>query len=158
MDALEPLLELVRQRASYAILDLPHRWAPWTQQLLLDADEVVVVSPLDLAGLRDSRHLISRVKELRGDQAPVRLVLNHAGAYKKSELSAKDFENAVEQEPAMVVPHEPNLFGSASNNGQMIGEVNRRHKIADLVRQFSLQLGGRQPVEQKKSLLSRFRS
>ncbi len=71
MEALDPLLELVRRRASFVIIDLPHRWAPWTQQLLLDADDVVVVSSLDLAGLRDSRHLTSRLKELRGEQAPV---------------------------------------------------------------------------------------
>jgi len=159
MDALDRLLELVRQRSSYVILDLPHRWAPWTQQLLLDADEVVIVSPLDLAGLRDSRHLIARLKGLRGEQAPVRLVLNHAGAYKRSELSAKDFENAVEIAPAMVVPHDPNLFGAASNNGQMLGEVNRRHKVVEQIRQFSVLLGGRQPVEQKKKgLLSKIRS
>ena len=151
MDALDRLLELVRQRASYVILDLPHRWAPWTQQLLLDADEVVVVSLPDLAGLRDSRHLIARMKEFRGDQAPVHLVLNHAGAYRRSELSAKDFENAVEVTPDLVVPHDPNLFGSAANNGQMLGEVNRRHKVSELIRQFSMELGGREPVKQKKA-------
>ena len=151
MDSLDRLLELVRQRAAYVILDLPHRWAPWTQQLLLDADEVVIVSLPDLAGLRDSRHLIARLKEFRGDQAPVHLVLNHAGAYRRSELSAKDFENAVELAPALVIPHDPNLFGSAANNGQMLGEVNRRHKVSEMIRQLALRLGGREPVEQKKA-------
>ena len=151
MDSLDRLLELVRQRAAYVILDLPHRWAPWTQQLLLDADEVVIVSLPDLAGLRDSRHLIARLKEFRGEQAPVHLVLNHAGAYRRSELSAKDFENAVELAPALVIPHEPNLFGSAANNGQMLGEVNRRHKVSEMIRQFSLRLGGREPVQQKRA-------
>ncbi len=152
MDALDPLLELVRQRASYVILDLPHRWAPWSQQLLLDADEVVIVGLLDLPGLRDSRHLIARMRELRGDQAPVSLVLNHAGEYKKSELSAKDFENAIDLKPALLLSHEPNLFGPASNNGQMLAEVNRRHKTVELLRQFAIKLGGRQPIEQKKNI------
>ncbi len=150
MDALDPLLELVRRRSSFVVIDLPHRWAPWTQQLLLDADDVVVVSSLDLAGLRDSRHLTSRLKELRGDQAPVHLVLNHAGAFKKSELTPRDFENAVEMAPEIVLQHDPNLFGAASNNGQMLGEVNRRHKISEQVRQLAMKLGGRQPREQKK--------
>ena len=150
MEALDPLLELVRRRASFVIIDLPHRWAPWTQQLLLDADDVVVVSSLDLAGLRDSRHLMGRLKELRGDQAPVHLVLNHAGAFKKTELTPRDFENAVEMTPDVVLQHDPNLFGAASNNGQMLGEVNRRHKLVEQVRQLALNVGGRQPAEQKK--------
>ncbi len=77
-------------------------------------------------------------------------MLNHAGAFKKTELTPRDFENAVEMTPETVLQHDPNLFGAASNNGQMLGEVNRRHKLSEQVRQLALKLGGRQPVEQKK--------
>ena len=101
--------------------------------------------------------LAARLKELRGEQAPIHLVLNHMGAFKKTELSPKDFENAVEIEPAAIVAHEPNLFGAASNNGQMLGEVNRRHKAVETIRQLALKLGGRQPIGVKKGLMDRLR-
>ena len=64
----------------------PHRWAPWAQQLLLDADEVVVVGTLDLASLRDTKNLVERLKEKRGDGAPVRMVLSKSGMAKRTEL------------------------------------------------------------------------
>jgi pilus assembly protein CpaE len=154
MDALDRLLELVRRRSSFVVLDVPHRWAPWAQQLLLDADEVVVVGSLDLASLRDTKNLVERLREKRGDAAPVHMVLNKAGAAKRTELSPKDFENATQLKPDAVVPYHPDLFGQASNNGQMLGEVNKRHRVVDAVRQLAIQLSGRRPAAKKKSILS----
>jgi len=155
MDALDRLLELVRRRSSFVVLDVPHRWAPWAQQLLMDADEVVVVGSLDLASLRDTKNLIERLKEKRGDSAPVHMVLNKVGAAKRTELSPKDFENATQLKPLAVVPYSPDLFGQASNNGQMIGEVNKRHRVTETIRQLAVQLSGRRPSVKKKSILSR---
>lgn len=155
MDALDRLLELVRRRSSFVVLDVPHRWAPWAQQLLMDADEVVVVGTLDLASLRDTKNLVERLKEKRGDAAPVHMVLNKAGAAKRTELSPKDFENATQLKPTAVVPYNPDLFGQASNNGQMLGEVNKRHRVVEAIRQLAVQLSGRRPTVKKKSILSR---
>lgn len=155
MDALDRLLELVRRRSSFVVLDVPHRWAPWAQQLLLDADEVVVVGSLDLASLRDTKNLVERLKEKRGENAPVRMVLSKSGLAKRTELSSKDFETAVEMKPVAVVPFEPNLFGQASNNGQMLGEVNKRHRVVETVRQLAVQLSGRRPATQKKGILAK---
>lgn len=156
-EALDRLFDLVRRRASFVVLDVPHRWAPWTQQLLVDADETVIVGTMDLASLRDTKNIVDRLNQQRGETSPVRMVLNHAGAYKKTELTAKDFESAVEFKPTVVVPHDPNIFGTASNNGQMVGEVNKRHKVSETIRQLAMVIGGREPVEEKAGLLSRFR-
>lgn len=153
MDALDRLLELVRKRASFVVLDVPHRWSPWAQQVLFDADEVAVVGSLDLASLRDTKNLIELLKEKRSETAPVHMVLNKAGAARRTELAPKDFENAVQAKPSAVIPFDPNLFGQASNNGQMLGEVNKRHRVVEQVRQLAVQLSGRRPAPQKKGLL-----
>lgn len=150
MDALEKLLDLVRRRASYVVLDLPHRWSPWTQQALLDADESAIVTTLDLASLRDTKNIVDRLKQQRGENALLHIVLNHYGAFKKTELSPKDFETAIELKAAAVIPHDPSLFGTASNNGQLLGEVNARHKAVEAIAQLALAMSGRQPPKQKK--------
>lgn len=156
-DSLDRLLDLVRRRSSFVILDVPHRWAPWVQQVLLDADETVITGVMDLSGLRDTRNLVERLRQQRGESGPVHMVLNHAGAYKKTELSPKDFENALEKEPDLVIPHDPSLFGAASNNGQMVGELSPKHKAVEGLRQFALSVSGRQPAQKKKkSMLDSF--
>ena len=149
-ESLDALLDLLRRRSNHVVLDIPHRWAPWVQQILLEADETVVVGTMDLAGLRDCKTLIDRLKRQRGEQSPVHLVLNHEGAYKKTELSAKDFENAIELEPTATLAHDPNLFGTATNNGQMVAQVNAKSAISDAYLQLCLRLTGKLATIQKK--------
>jgi pilus assembly protein CpaE len=153
-DSLDRLLDLVRRRSSFVVLDVPHRWAPWVQQVLLDVDEAVVVGVLDLCGLRDTKNLIDRLRQQRGPTSPVHMILNHQGAFKKTELSPKDFETAVEVKPDIIIPHAPALFGTASNNGQMAGQVSGKHKSVEAMRELALLVSGRQSQQKvKKSLL-----
>jgi pilus assembly protein CpaE len=154
-ESLDRLLDLVRRRSSFVVLDVPHRWAPWVQQVLLDADETVIVGVMDLSGLRDTKNLVDRLRQQRGETSPLRLVLNHQGAYKKTELSPKDFETAIEMKPDIVIPHAAALFGTASNNGQMVGQVNGKHKSVEALRNLAILVSGRQPQQKaKKGLLA----
>lgn len=159
VEALDRMLDLTRQMASFVVLDLPHLWTPWVEHALRYADEMVIVALPDLANLRDCKMLLEGVAAKRGD-APTRLVLNRVDAYKKTQLSAKDFEENLNIAPTLSVSFEPNLFGGAANNGQMIGEMAKTHKIAEGLKQLAVQLAGRQAAGKKKqsNLLTWLRS
>jgi pilus assembly protein CpaE len=43
----------------------------------------------------------------------------------------------------VVIPFEPQIFGTAANNGQMIAEVSSSHKTAEMFRQLAQVLTGR---------------
>jgi pilus assembly protein CpaE len=151
LEALEKLLDLVKRRAAYVVVDLPHRWAPWVERILLDSDEVCIISAMDLASLRDTKNLIDTLTKARGATSAPKLVLNHEGAYRRTELSAKDFESAVETKPSAVLPHDPILFGNAANNGQLLSEVNAKHKARELIRTLAFELSGRQAGAGKRA-------
>jgi pilus assembly protein CpaE len=61
--------------------------------------------------------------------AAPKLVLNIVDSGRKSQLTAKDFQDAIGIAPALSVPFEPALFGEAANDGQMILEVGKSHRI-----------------------------
>lgn len=151
VESLETLLELVRRNAPFVVLDVPHRWTAWTRQALVDADESVITATLDLASMRDCKSLVERLNAQRGEEASVRIVLNRAGAFKKTELAAKDFEQGIDAKPALVVPHDPALFGTAANNGQMVGEVNKRSKVVEGFRTLASTVSGRASATPKKT-------
>lgn len=156
--SLDTLLQLVRLKAPYVIIDVPHRWAPWTKQVLVESDETVICGTLDLASLRDTKSLVDRLKAQRGADAPVRVVLNHVGLSKKTELSPKDFENAIGEAPTLTIMHDPALFGGAANNGQMVGQINSRSKVSQGFSDLAATLTGRQPTKgKKKGAMSLFR-
>lgn len=149
IEALDQLMQFVRRQAPFVVLDVPHVWQPWTQEVLVEADETVVVSTLDLASLRDTKSIVEAVNRRRGPESPVRVVLNHIGQFRRTEVPVKEFQEAVGGPPILVVPHDAVLFGTASNNGQMIGEVNARHKIVESMRAFAITVGGRSPATAK---------
>ncbi len=159
-EALDVLLNLVRRTVPFVVLDLPHQWTRWTRHALDLADEIVLTATPDLACLRDSKTLLETLRPHRVNDEPVRVVINNFGAYRKTQLSVKDFEGALEAEPTLVVPYEPSLFGTASNNGQMIGDVNKRSKIADGFRTLAQTVSGRDTgnkAKKKKSAFSLFK-
>ena len=144
VESFDVLLNLVRRTATFVVIDVPHIWAPWTRHVLMGSDEIVVTSPLDLAALRDTKSLYDNLAPQRQNDAPMRIVVNHVGAYRKTELSVKDYESAIGVDPVLAVAHDPVLFGTASNNGQMIPEVNKRSKISEGIRGLALTVSNRE--------------
>lgn len=131
IDALDFLMEISTRSYAYTILDFPRRWSPWAKQLMQDIDELIIVSPPDLAGMRDTKNLIEWFKPRRSENMGIHVVLNQVGASKKTELNAKDFESATGQKPLAVFPYDIGLFGEAANNGQMLTDVNPKSKTLE---------------------------
>jgi pilus assembly protein CpaE len=129
--AFDSLLELVRRTAPFIVLDIPHGWTAWQQHAIMQVDEIVLTSMLDLACLRASRNLVELLESKRANDAPIRLVINHQGAYRKTELSDKDFETAVGGKAELIIEHDPALFGTAANNGQVIGAMKSDDKVVE---------------------------
>ncbi|HZD89361.1 MAG TPA: CtpF protein, partial [Pseudolabrys sp.] len=69
--------------------------------------------------------------------------LNQIGVPKRPEISVADFAKALEDQPLVAIPFEPQIFGTAANNGQMIAEVSANHKTAEMFRQLAQVLTGR---------------
>ena len=122
-DAFEAIFDSLRATVPCVVLDVPHQWTGWTKQTLVGADDILIVAAPDLANLRNTKNLYDFLKAARpNDQLPL-YCLNQIGVPKRPEIKAADFAKALESEPVAVIPFEPQLFGAAANNGQMIAEI-----------------------------------
>jgi pilus assembly protein CpaE len=146
-EAFDSILDSLRATIPCVVLDVPHQWAGWTRRLLVSADEILVVAGPDLANLRNAKNLIDLLRASRPNDHHPRYCLNQVGIPKRPEISPADFAKALEAAPLAVIPFEPQLFGPAANNGQMIGEVSANHKTADIFRQIAQALTGRGEVK-----------
>ncbi|MBI1262088.1 MAG: AAA family ATPase [Rhizobiales bacterium] len=157
-EACESVLEIVRAGVPCVIIDLPHIWAPWTRQVMVAADEIVITATPDLASLRNTKNLVDLIKQARPNDRLPHLVMNQVGVPKRPEIPVKDFAEAVGLDPALVLPFNPGLFGTAANNGQMIEELDAKSKAAEGFRFLSQQICGREAVVEKpKSSFSFFK-
>lgn len=156
-DAFDPFLDLLRTAAPNLILDLPHAWTGWIKSAAMSADEVVVVASPDLPNLRNSKVLLDTLRASRPNDAAPKLVLNMVGAPKRPEIELSEFVGALDTQAATIIPYDAKLFGSASNNGQMLAETDPSSKIneniAELARRVMSQVA-EPPKPAKKSLLA----
>ncbi len=156
-EAYEIVIEGVRRGVPFVVLDLPHIWSRWMRQTLMQADEVVIVAQPDLAGLRNAKNIFDLIKIGRPNDAPPKIILNMVGIAKRPEIPVKDFAEALGVEPILVLPYDPQLFGTASNNGQMLADVNAQSKCSEGMDYLAQLFTGR-PIQtkNKSSLLSKF--
>lgn len=149
------VLGMVRQSVPFALLDLPHIWSDWFKGTVVSADEIVVVAQPDLASLRNGKNLIDFLKAARPNDEEPRLVLNNVGVPKRPEIPVKDFAQAIGIEPSLVLPFDPQLFGTAANNGQMICEVAPESKCSQGVDYLASLVSGREIKASRSSLIDK---
>ena len=151
-DACDMVIDVVRQNVPFVAVDLPHTWTAWTKRILLGADEVVITATPDLANLRNAKNIIDLLKTSRNNDGPPHLVINMLGIPKRQEISVKEFCQHLDLQASAVFEFDAETFSSASANGQMIEEVNKKAKSVPLFRDLAMVLAHRQDnrPQQKK--------
>lgn len=149
-DSFAQMLDLMRQGVPNVVLDVPHQWSGWVQATLAAADEIVIVSEPDLANLRNCKNLVDKLKSLRPNDSAPHLVLNKVGMPKRPEISAADFAEALSIDVTATVAFEPQLFGTAANNGQMISELDAKNPVSGQLELISQRVTGRGEVAKAK--------
>jgi pilus assembly protein CpaE len=64
-------------------------------------------------------------------------------AYKRTQLSPKDFQDTLGVKPALSIPFEPVLFGEAANAGQIAAQSSPLHKTIKLIEGLAQSLSGK---------------
>jgi pilus assembly protein CpaE len=155
VEAFDTILDALRGTVPYIVLDLPHMWTAWAKRALVGADEVLFVAAPDLANLRNVKNMFDFTRGARPNDRPPLYLLNQVGMAKRPEVRSADFAKALDAEPVASIPFDPQLFGTAANNGQMIAEVSASHKIAEIFLSLAKTLTGRAEVKkEKKDLFS----
>ena len=121
------------------------------------ADEIVITACPDLANLRNTKNLLERLDTLRPNDRPPLLVMNQVGVPGRPEIAVADFCAPLDIEPTIILPFNPQLFGSAANNGQMISEVDPSHDVAEQFHELARVVTGKGEIQtQKKSRIAPF--
>src|SRR5215211_1088187 len=152
-EAFDSIFDTLRTTMPCIVLDVPHQWSGWTKRALIAADDILIVAAPDLANLRNTKNIYDLLKASRpNDRAPL-YCLNQVGIPKRPEIPAAEFAKAIENHPIATIPFEPQIFGSAANNGQMIAEISATHRTTEMFLQIAQRLTGRGETKKPKSSL-----
>jgi pilus assembly protein CpaE len=152
-EAFDSIFDSLRATMPYVVLDVPHQWTGWTRRTLIAADDILIVAMPDLANLRNAKNMLDLLKASRPNDHRPYYLLNNVGVPKRPEISSADFAKALDDQPVAIIPFEPQVFGAAANNGQMIAELSASHRTAESFRQLAQLLTGRSESKKSKSSL-----
>ena len=114
----------------------------------------MIVAEPGLASLRNAKNMYDLLKQNRPNDKLPRVVLNQVGIPKRPEISTPEFAKALGVELTGVIPFDGFLFGSAANNGQMIGEIQPGSKIVETMLDMAgLILGRTEPKRVRSNFL-----
>jgi pilus assembly protein CpaE len=154
-NAFDSIFDTLRMTTSCIVLDVPHQWSGWTKRALVGADDILIVAEPDLPNLRNTKNMLSMLKAARPNDRTPLYCLNQVGMPKRPEIDARRFAKTIESQPIAAIPFDPRMFGTASNNGQMIAEISARHRTTETFLQIAQRLTGRGETKKpKRSFLS----
>jgi pilus assembly protein CpaE len=150
----DSIMDVLKATVPMIVLDVPHIWTSWSKRLITGADDIFIVASPDLASLRNAKNMFDTFALVRKNDNQPKLIMNMVGVPKRPEISVLEFAKNLDVPVTATIPFDPALFGAASNNGQMIAELQARSKIAETFLELASLVTGRAEAKvQKKSLL-----
>ena len=131
------LIELARQEFDFVIIDLPLAAPRWLEAVLQQTDQLILVSQLNVAAIRQTRRLLDFFREEGQYELPVSVVLNRY-VWRFSERGRlKQAVRALGQPIDHFVPDDARLALEAINRGTPLFELRRRARLCRALRQVA---------------------
>lgn len=133
--ATEILIESLSHSYRSLVIDLPRSAFRMRHPVLRTASQVVLVTEMSLAGLRDSIRLFGAFEEA-AESTPITIVGNRVGGANDS-MPLSEFQKALGRKVDLLIPDDPKSFKLAANSGKPMVHNAPRSKAAKLMRQLA---------------------
>jgi pilus assembly protein CpaE len=134
-NAVDALFEALGRTNDAIVVDLPRLSYAVRRRVFEAATEIVLITELNLCGLRDCLRLLRGIREVAPD-TPVHVVANRAAGPKQA-MQVKDFQKALDHKVDLLLPDEPKVFNAAANTGKPLVQSHSRAKVCKALRKLA---------------------
>lgn len=133
LDALRPeqvaaILETLRQRCDYVVVDLPRALVGWIEPVIERADEVLIVTDISVPSIRHCRRLIDFLTQ-DNPALPVEIVVNHQRRPLFRSRLQREAAKALDRGLDHWLPHDPRAASAAADRGQPLSKAAPRSPL-----------------------------
>ena len=146
-DDLQRVIGLLKATFTHVILDLSKGFTPLDQMALRLADEILLITQLDLSCLRNSVRLLASFGEIEGVAEKVKVVVNRIGL-DGGEIGLKKAHETIGREIFDKLPNDYRTMVESRNNGVPLIEQAPKAKITQAIRRLTYTVGGIQRDDQ----------
>jgi pilus assembly protein CpaE len=137
--AITALLKEMKSNFETVIVDLPRHLIPTQKRLLTSAQEIVIVSDLTLAGIRDTLRIKNAITTL-GCEARVTIVASRTDASGKGHIDSAIFEKGIQGKIDAVIADDAGAFAIAANSGKALAAAAPRSALIKHLRDLAVRL------------------
>jgi pilus assembly protein CpaE len=144
--SLDILLKELRGKFHYVVVDVPRQVSPATQYVAQNATNLVLVTDLSLAGMRDTLRQLAMLPTTNA-ACQVTVVANRVGEYREGEIARKEFEAAVGRAVDFLIPFDAKSVAAATNVGRPV--VEGRGRVAEAIQLVTERVAGNPAISAK---------
>jgi pilus assembly protein CpaE len=141
-DELTRVLGLLRASFTHIVVDTSKGFNALDMQVLSEADEVLLVTQLDLPCLRNVVRLMMSFKESNNFDDKVKIVVNRAG-YDTGQISLRKAQETIVREIYWQVPNDYRVMVEVRNNGVPLVQQAPKAAITQSINQLAAALDGK---------------
>ena len=130
VDQLLHLLNVARREYGSVLVDLPANWTNWTLSTVLAATDIVLVTDLTIAGLRQAKRRLELFDTVGILRDRVRIVVNRVERRLFRAIGVDEVKQALGQPVYATLAAEPGVIASAQDQGLLAWEINRKSKFS----------------------------
>jgi pilus assembly protein CpaE len=134
---IDALLGGLRRDFALTIVDLPTAWTAWTNQVLQQADRIVLVTHLSVPHIQLVKRQLRVLASQRLDDRPLTLVCNSLSSDQTAFVPIKTAERALGRAFDLIIPEDRKVMTSALNQGVEVSAVRRGTKLEKAIAQLA---------------------
>ncbi len=138
----EKVLQVLRERYTYVVIDTPSFLQDTTLTALDHSDQIILLTALDLLALHNTKTALAMMQKLRYGPEKVRLVLNRSNS--DVGISPEDVEQTLEYDISAFIPSDGRVAVTSVNEGEPFVLSQPKTQIAQSIRRIAYQLMGRE--------------
>jgi pilus assembly protein CpaE len=134
VDQVLRLLRLVRDEFDYVLVDLPANWTSWALSVAVGSNEVLMITDLSIAGLRQAKRRIELLKSVGLPAERLGVVINRVERKLFKPVGVSEVREALNCEVKATLAAEGPDIASAQDQGLLVTEVSPRSRFGANVR------------------------
>jgi pilus assembly protein CpaE len=136
-DQADALARGLRRDFALTLVDLPAAWTAWTNQIVQQADRIVLVTQLSVPHIQLVKRQLRILASQRLDDKPLTLVCNAVTPEQAQAVPLKSAERAMAREFDVVIPEDRRVMNAALNQGIEIAAARRGTKLEKALGQLA---------------------
>lgn len=123
------LLDLSASKFSHVVIDMPHEWTQWSDNIVRGSDKFFIVTDLSVTGLRHARRLAEQISSRLSIGLERSVIVNKVPWLGGNGVTKKNAQEVLGAFLAGYIPDGGKHVRIAQNHGQLLSEANSRSPV-----------------------------